>query len=398
MSVLNYSFDAQIAFIQKARADKKFVIDQPFTPVELIKEIQSNIKCRRNSSIAVMFTIEWAIYLVNEGYTNVTFLYSVEDKNIQKVCNLYGIKCIIVDEAIKNMKTFDVVVGNPPYQTTGEKKSKLWVDFLDKALALSTDVVSFVTPSVWVSGSNKNARNTRKSISKYSLDYVDLTAGRYFSVGEEICAYQILMNSDKITTTVKCDHFVKKIMFDGSPLLLSEEDELIHSILDRISSHQTIQSDLDRFMHRRPEDMSRFSMSLDQKFKNKVYYSSTETWYTDLDTSSFAGPKIIFNNSGYYFKPDQPDRYMWTEDSGVALGNAFQLVFSDSHSRDNALTVFRSSFYVFLVNAIKTGGFNAGALYRLPKVDFTRSWTDAELYQHFNLTQEEIDYIEKTVK
>ncbi len=34
----------------------------------------------------------------------------------------------------------------------------------------------------------------------------------------------------------------------------------------------------------------------------------------------------------------------------------------------------------------------------LPAVDLTRSWTDAELYAHFNLTQEEIDLIEATVK
>ena len=32
-----------------------------------------------------------------------------------------------------------------------------------------------------------------------------------------------------------------------------------------------------------------------------------------------------------------------------------------------------------------------------PKLE-DRKWTDEELYAHFNLTQEEIDYIEQTVK
>lgn len=44
-------------------------------------------------------------------------------------------------------------------------------------------------------------------------------------------------------------------------------------------------------------------------------------------------------------------------------------------------------------------GRNLGlALKFFPELDFTRTWTDQELYQHFNLTQEEIDYIESVVK
>ena len=35
---------------------------------------------------------------------------------------------------------------------------------------------------------------------------------------------------------------------------------------------------------------------------------------------------------------------------------------------------------------------------KLPKIDLSKSWTDEELYKYFNLTQEEIDYIESQVK
>jgi hypothetical protein len=34
----------------------------------------------------------------------------------------------------------------------------------------------------------------------------------------------------------------------------------------------------------------------------------------------------------------------------------------------------------------------------IPKIDLTRTWTDEELYEHFDLTDEEIKYIEETVK
>ncbi len=34
----------------------------------------------------------------------------------------------------------------------------------------------------------------------------------------------------------------------------------------------------------------------------------------------------------------------------------------------------------------------------VPMQDFSKSWTDEELYTKNNLTQEEIDYIENTIK
>lgn len=34
----------------------------------------------------------------------------------------------------------------------------------------------------------------------------------------------------------------------------------------------------------------------------------------------------------------------------------------------------------------------------VPMQDFTKTWSDEELYAKYNLTQEEIDYIENTIK
>jgi hypothetical protein len=34
----------------------------------------------------------------------------------------------------------------------------------------------------------------------------------------------------------------------------------------------------------------------------------------------------------------------------------------------------------------------------IPKIDLSKTWSDNELYELFGLTQEEIEYIEATVK
>lgn len=64
-----------------------------------------------------------------------------------------------------------------------------------------------------------------------------------------------------------------------------------------------------------------------------------------------------------------------------------------------AMSVFNSRVFRYLMQENRTSGFvQVYVVKNLPAVDLTRSWTDAELYAHFKLTQEEIDLIEATVK
>ena len=46
---------------------------------------------------------------------------------------------------------------------------------------------------------------------------------------------------------------------------------------------------------------------------------------------------------------------------------------------------------------MKTGGFN-GPFIEMQNLGKEKIWTDQELYAHFNLTEEEINYIESQVK
>lgn len=313
----------------------------------------------------------------------------------------YGFKNVVQHDFLTwetDMK-FDVVVGNPPYQSNAAKKDKLWFAFLEKAISLSDNYVSFITPDVWTSGETKVGKLARKLISTRGLDYLDFTANKWFSVGESICAFQLSTNRRQETTVIGLCETSSSLQFTGQLIHKTKNDEFAYNLCQKIKTGRvTIKSMLTRFEHRRPESMAHYQLERTSKFCNKVYYSSTETWYTDLDTSAYRGPKVVFNNSGYYFSPAEPNRYMWADDSSVALGNAFQLMLETKAESEFALTVFRSKLYRFLVQTSKSGGFNATALYSLPKIDFTRSWTDAELYAYFGLTQEEADYIEATVK
>jgi site-specific DNA-methyltransferase (adenine-specific) len=61
-------------------------------------------------------------------------------------------------------------------------------------------------------------------------------------------------------------------------------------------------------------------------------------------------------------------------------------------------SVLTSKLYTFMVGFFVTSNrLTNYAVTNCPEVDLTRTWTGDELYAHFGLTQEEIDFIEATV-
>jgi len=319
--------------------------------------------------------------------------------NMNKLVGTY--KKMLYEDFFKwdtDMK-FDVVVGNPPFQDSKAKKVKLWLSFLQTVAPLATQYIAVVTPDLWIDGQNKTAKTARKLIAKYNLQYLNLDTVNYFSVGETICSYIISITDTSLPTKIIGIPGITSLKkYTGKVIHRSDANATSQRICSKMKDFPKAQPLLERFEARRPESMEHYQNASTNNFVNQVFYSSTEKWFTDLDTSKLQGHKIIFNNSGYYFSQKEPNRYMWRDNKGVALGNTFQIRFKTAIEADNALTVFRSKLYVFFVNNTKTGGFNAGALYMLPIIDFSKSWTDQELYTYFNLTKEEIDYIEANVK
>lgn len=77
---------------------------------------------------------------------------------------------------------------------------------------------------------------------------------------------------------------------------------------------------------------------------------------------------------------------------------AFQ-VFTDEESAKISLPFYKTYFesklmkFIFLITRTSWGLSNIQLSY-VPKIPMNQTWTDQELYAHFNLTEEEINYIE----
>lgn len=73
--------------------------------------------------------------------------------------------------------------------------------------------------------------------------------------------------------------------------------------------------------------------------------------------------------------------------------------FDNYDSAKNCLNYLKTKFVRFLVlQALTSQDLSKDKFIFVPLLDFSTSWTDTELYAKYNLTQDEIDYIESMIK
>ena len=73
--------------------------------------------------------------------------------------------------------------------------------------------------------------------------------------------------------------------------------------------------------------------------------------------------------------------------------------FKERLEAENYVTYYKTKFMRFLVKlSISSVNISKEVFSFVPKQDFSKPWTDAELYAKYGLTDEEIAFIEKTIK
>jgi hypothetical protein len=84
---------------------------------------------------------------------------------------------------------------------------------------------------------------------------------------------------------------------------------------------------------------------------------------------------------------------------GVARGSRYIAVASKAEAI-NLIDYFESKFVKALAIVLKaTSKHNTKTVFNsIPRIDTSRKWSDLEIYEHFNLSSEEIEYIEHIFK
>jgi len=391
----------------------KFVADRPeffkgghdvHTPKGLVEEILSKIELE-NKTVLVLFNIEFVISLV---YTygvspeNITFYSDHDNKTL--MAERFGVKyCTSLD----NLMKFDVVIGNPPYQDPSTPSRKIWVEMILKSFALinHNGTLCMITPNSWITRPDgQKFKKVSQLFCKYQLRYADLiTPNEYFHVGEDIGFWILEPKSKYKNTIIHADWYgsieEQEVDFRGEKIVFSNDDKIKLSIIEKIlnSSKERMPFESETTSDRGIDQLISdgvISVNKTEKFSQEFFWTASQIYYTTNKISK-PGIRLILNRSGYFFKEDQIDKYMPIK-ANVAIGiGGYGLPFNSIEEAIHARKILSSKIIRLFVEGQKTSGFNT-ALTKLPKFDLTMPVESLSTY--FNLTQEEIDYIENAVK
>jgi len=302
---------------------------------------------------------------------------------------------------------FDVVIGNPPYQHPSSPGVKLWTKFYKKSIDIckNNGYISLLTPSSFIKRDGKSFDHLRNKINQNTIIEINTYINQYFNVGEDI----ILTFIKKSKPNSK-NYNINIVFNDGGNIVseyqkhnsglnftFGQHDKFIKNIFNKlVSKSPKIKLNEDVHDNQKRRVLSgEFSNKKTEVYKYPVIYTPNTTHYAKELFGSKDSLKLMLTLAGTYYNPDKPNRniFVSTEMSGQGM---LHLDIKSEKEGKNIKSFLISKLYRFYINSEKTSGYNTG-LKNLPMLDSSRKWTDHEIYEYFNLTQEEIDYIENAV-
>lgn len=328
----------------------------------------------------------------------------------------------------KEMATmkFDVIVGNPPFQIDSDGNTRtmpIYQKFVDQAIALDPRYVVMITPSRWFSGGlgldDYRARMIADRRVKTLVDnpkIYDCFPGVKIRGGVSYFLWDRDYFGD-VEFSTRIDGVIRskavRDMRDGEGVLI--RDNRAASIVARVRQKSV--------------------RSVEAEFGPQVPFGLRSN-YGGAQGSPFTGSvPVVFGNRIGYVMPEQLERnHAWVERWKVLLpsassgdtpmdeqGNIVDVVlgapiavapgsactqtyfiagmFPDAQQTENYANYLATKFVRFLVLPRKTTQHITPERFRfVPMLDMTRPWADEDLYEHFGLTEDEREYIEKTIK
>ncbi|WP_019519543.1 Eco57I restriction-modification methylase domain-containing protein [Faucicola boevrei] len=320
---------------------------------------------------------------------------------------------------------FDVIIGNPPYQLSdgggnGSSAIPLYHKFIEQAKKLNPDYLIMITPSRWFTGGKgldefrDNMLNDKhiKEIhdfpnSKDCFDNVEIKGGVNYFLWDKT------HNDDCMVFTYDNGYCISQVK---RPLKENGID-----VFFRYNQSISILNKVKRFNEKSFGELvsSRKPFGLSSNFRGNVkpYINCNEN-------------VILYQNGGisYIKKSDIPvssnnilrHKVYITFAYGAGEGFPHQIInkpiygvpnsvctetylliggFDSEEICNNVISYISTRFFRFMVMFIKNTQNATRRVYQLvPMQDFSRAWTDDQLYTKYGLSKDEINFIESMIR
>lgn len=344
------------------------------------------------------------------------------DRGDGKETHAYEFIHTTTPEKIFNMK-FDVIISNPPYQLsdgggTGSSAMPIYQYFVEQDKKLRPRYIVMITPSRWFAGGKglDDFRNDMLNDShiRYLVDYansaecfpgVTIAGGvSYFLWDREYCGECTIENrkNDSISiTTRKLNEFE-----------IFVRDNIAINIIRKVKL-KTERSFDECVLSRNYFGL--FSSEIGHKEKRKNDYTLFSlNGYSYIDKNEITDKNEIANTFKVIMtkamsggnKPSSDGKYQVVstikilKPQEICTETYLILDSFDSITKAEKLKGYvKTKFFRFLLlQALTSINISREKFCFVPMQDFSKPWTDEELYKKYGLTKEEIAFIESMIK
>lgn len=341
---------------------------------------------------------------------------------------------------IEEKMKFNAIVGNPPYQQMtvghGAQASAIYPDFIEIARKVDPLYISMITPSRWMSKMGIGIKATWvDELIKCNhfikiCDYlnagecfpgVEIKGGvNYFLYSSQYsgkCSYNLYQN-DKfevrdgfldggygiIIRDAKATEIVAKVNAAEGGKLMERNFSLLVGPLHYFDRDEMLGSNWKGYTDS-PDKEHCIKCYVNRQLEPKGYgwckLSDIPKSHAAIKLNKIYLPKA----GGSGNDPIVLGKPILGEPGSVCSFTYLCIGYDpDNHNFtkeecENIISYLRTRFFRYMVSIKKKTQDNPSGVFQfVPLQDWSKPWTDAELYKKYNLSQEEIDYIESMIK
>lgn len=321
---------------------------------------------------------------------------------------------------------FDIIIGNPPYHLStidkGTQATPIYQKFAMQAFSLNPKYVSMIMPSKWFAGGMACLDGFREYMRtcgkiRYIVDYANakdcfpsnsLGGGvNYFLWDRDYngpCEFTNILADNKNTAIRHLDELPILVRYNKSLSILQKVLEKKEPTIDEITS-----------------SLSPFGLPTnyrgckekDQDHPVKLYSSNDITYIgvdeVDKDEGCLENYKVIVGKIGaeHALEPDKNGQFRIITNSMKVIApkeactHSYFTIgnFDEKAHADNLYKYMKTKFVRFLIlQSMTAPNLSKRVLIFVPQQDFSKSYTDEDLYEKYGLTKDEIAYVEGLMK
>ena len=316
---------------------------------------------------------------------------------------------------------FDVIIGNPPYQidAAGAKAqaTPLYNKFVEQAINMQARFVVMIIPSRWFSGGLGLDTFRDKMISDRHIielyDFIDSgdCFGKGVSIKGGVCYFLRDRDVERECHVVtyyggKISETFRLLKESGSDVFIRRNEAV--SIYHKVAGVR--EETFDRLVSgTKPFGLSTTYHGCQNSFPDSIvmYERNGISYIKDKDITrlrEFINRHKIYITRAYGAGEDYPHQIINKPIYGKpnsCCNETYIMVgpFDSKQEAYNVITYMHTKFFRFMVMLKKAAQDVLKKVYGfVPMQDFSKPWTDKELYAKYKLTKEEIAFIESMVK